>query len=133
MSALIKKEDLIDEIKGIILIASGILLALAIFSYRPDDPSFFTAGDSRTIDNLIGRVGSYTADIFFQIFGAGSYLLPIFIVIPGWRKVTRKENSLSLLFLGEVILLFSVSSLAGLILDGLPTFYGDLILEGWVG
>ena len=46
MSALIKKEDLIDEIKGIILIASGILLSLAIFSYHPDDPSFLTAGDS---------------------------------------------------------------------------------------
>ncbi|HLF86335.1 MAG TPA: DNA translocase FtsK 4TM domain-containing protein [Nitrospiria bacterium] len=133
MSALIKKEDLIDEIKGIILIASGILLSLAIFSYHPDDPSFFTAGDSRTIDNLIGRVGSYTSDIFFQLFGAGSYLLPIFMVIPGWRKVTRKENSLSLLFLGECILLFSVSSLAGLILDGLPTLYGDVILEGREG
>ncbi|MEK7279142.1 MAG: DNA translocase FtsK [Nitrospirota bacterium] len=133
MSALTKKEDLIDEIKGIILIASGILLALAIFSYHPDDPSFFTAGDSRMINNLIGRVGSYTSDIFFQIFGAGSYLLPIFIVIPGWRKVTRKENSLGLLFLGECILLFSVSSLAGLILDGLPTLYGDVILEGREG
>ncbi|MBI5746279.1 MAG: DNA translocase FtsK 4TM domain-containing protein [Nitrospirae bacterium] len=133
MSPLIKKEDLIDEIKGIILIASGILLSLAIFSYRPDDPSFFTAGDSLMINNLIGRVGSYTSDIFFQLFGAGAYLLPIFMVIPGWRKVARKENSLSLLFLGECILLFSVSSLAGLILDGLPTLYGDLILEGREG
>lgn len=133
MSPFKKREELINEIKGIILIALGILLSFAIFSYHPEDPSFFTISDNQTIKNLIGRIGSYTSDILFQLFGAGAYLIPIFIIIPGWRKVAKKENGLKLLFLGETLLLFSVSSLAGLILEGLPTLYGDLILEGSEG
>ena len=35
--------------------------------------------------NFVGRVGAFLAELSFQLFGYGSYLLPAIVVIAGWH------------------------------------------------
>ncbi len=39
----------------------------------------------RRLPTFAGRVGAFLAEISFQIFGYGSYLIPAFIAIAGWH------------------------------------------------
>ncbi len=55
--------------------ALGTLLALA--SYDPFDPSLNAAASLGQPGNLMGRVGSYSADLLFQIFGLTAFLVPV--------------------------------------------------------
>ncbi|HKR01255.1 MAG TPA: DNA translocase FtsK 4TM domain-containing protein, partial [Pyrinomonadaceae bacterium] len=53
-----------NEIIAILLCATGALLALCLFSYRPNDPSWNTAGQGAT-RNLAGPLGANVASALF--------------------------------------------------------------------
>ncbi|MBN2693032.1 DNA translocase FtsK 4TM domain-containing protein [bacterium] len=53
-----------------------IFLTLSIYSHHYTDPSFNRVS-SGTVSNVLGRLGSYSSDIFFQIFGISAYLIPL--------------------------------------------------------
>jgi S-DNA-T family DNA segregation ATPase FtsK/SpoIIIE len=70
------------EILGIILIAGAVLLALSLFSYNSDDPSFNNQlSDPQKATNLVGFVGAHLADIFFQTFGLVAFLWPLIFIL----------------------------------------------------
>jgi S-DNA-T family DNA segregation ATPase FtsK/SpoIIIE len=70
------------EILGVILLAGAVLLALSLFSYNPDDPSFNNQlSDPQKATNLAGFIGAHLADIFFQVFGLVAFLWPLFFVL----------------------------------------------------
>ena len=69
------------EILGIILVAFAALLALSLFSFNPDDPSFnHQPSEPQKASNLAGFVGAHLADLFFQTFGLTSFLWPFFFI-----------------------------------------------------
>src|SRR5207244_11857250 len=62
----------------------GILLALSLVSFNPDDPSFNISHNPQFAakpTNFVGIIGAYAADLFFQTWGYSSFLLPIFLGI----------------------------------------------------
>jgi len=66
--------------QGVLLIGLGAMLAAALISYRPEDPSFNSATDV-TPTNIMGTVGAYLSDMLLQGFGfAAALLVPIFFV-----------------------------------------------------
>ncbi len=70
------------EILGVVLLAGAVLLALSLFSYNPDDPSFNNQlSEPQKATNLAGFVGAHLADIFFQTFGLVAFLWPLFFVL----------------------------------------------------
>jgi DNA segregation ATPase FtsK/SpoIIIE, S-DNA-T family len=72
------KSNVSKELVGISLVAISLFLAMSLFSYSESDPSFTTAAIASTrIHNWCGIIGSYTADLFFNGFGLGSYLIPL--------------------------------------------------------
>ncbi len=77
---------------GIVMAAAlGILLALA--SYTPHDPSLNTAtsgSDAVAFHNLCGAWGAYGADILWQSFGLGAFIVPLVIAAWGWRIASDK-------------------------------------------
>jgi S-DNA-T family DNA segregation ATPase FtsK/SpoIIIE len=78
----------LNELIGFLGVMIAILVALALLSYSPHDPSFnVSAGspDMRTPRNWIGPVGAYSADLFFQGFGYAAFLLPVGIFLLGYR------------------------------------------------
>ncbi|MFH0926560.1 MAG: DNA translocase FtsK [bacterium] len=83
-------KPLSKEVLGFLMIAFAILLLISFISYDQNDTSFNAKGTDQ-IHNYVGKVGSYTADAFIQIFGIPSYLLPIFILIFGWNMFWYRE------------------------------------------
>src|SRR6266851_9241750 len=78
----------LNELIGFLGVTIAILIALALLSYSPHDPSFNVSADSPDIHaarNWIGPVGAYGADLFFQGFGYAAFLLPVGIFLLAYR------------------------------------------------
>jgi S-DNA-T family DNA segregation ATPase FtsK/SpoIIIE len=116
----------LNELIGLLLMTAAILILLSLISYHPTDPSLNWMGSPNLNpkpENYIGIVGSYTADLLFQTFGFASFLLPIVLLIFGWRWFRSTDIETPFLKLcGVCLLVFSVSTLAAI----LP---GDLFLR----
>jgi S-DNA-T family DNA segregation ATPase FtsK/SpoIIIE len=58
----------LNEFVGLLVLTLGILLALSLISFNPDDPSF-NISQNRELSgrptNFVGVVGAYSADAFF--------------------------------------------------------------------
>ncbi len=67
---------------GLLLLALALALSFATFSH--DDPSFFNQ-TSAAPGNVLGLVGSYTAELAHQILGASFWVLPVVFGIYGLR------------------------------------------------
>lgn len=70
------------EIKGLIILAWTLFLALAHFSFIQDVPG----------SNFIGLVGYYVAYASLYTFGLGSYLLIGYLGWIGWRFLTTDQH-----------------------------------------
>src|SRR5580704_16660501 len=78
----------LNELIGFVGMTIAILVALALISYSPHDPSFNVSAESSDLHsarNWIGPVGAYGADLLFQGFGYAALLLPIGIFVVGSR------------------------------------------------
>jgi S-DNA-T family DNA segregation ATPase FtsK/SpoIIIE len=74
----------VNEFVGLILVTIAVLMALSLISFNAADPSLNISSNPAFQNrpaNLIGVVGSYVADFFFQSFGLASFLLPVFLGI----------------------------------------------------
>src|SRR6266850_89491 len=104
----------LGEATGIALISLSFVLALALVSHTPGDPSFFAHGAAGPARNVVGRTGSTLSEAFLQIFGVGSYFL---VVCGGWlggRKLLGRPGP---------GLLGSLVGLGGMLLGLLPLLH----------
>jgi len=79
-----------SEIFAILLLATGLLLALCLISaaFYPNDPSWNSAGQSET-QNWAGAIGANVAATAFQFIGLAAYLLPLLLFAGAWRRFRR--------------------------------------------
>src|ERR1035437_5219082 len=78
----------LNELVGLLLCVSALLLFLALASYSPLDPSLNSASiltKSHAARNWSGIFGAYLSDLILQFWGVGSFLLPIFMGMLGVR------------------------------------------------
>ncbi len=125
----------LNELIGFLCITAAILLGLALISYSPRDPAFnvsaASAGDN-LVRNWIGPVGSYTADLTFQIFGFAAFLLPVAIGVLGYRWLrSRAVDSQWAALVGYGLLLLSLPSLLAMI--HFPDVRGAIPAGGLLG
>ena len=113
------------EILGIILIAGAVLLALSLFSYNPDDPSFNNQlSEPQKGTNLAGFIGAHLADIFFQTFGLVAFLWPLIFVLVALQLFLFPEIHFQAVKMASLVGLFiSASALLSLAV-------GEIILLG---
>ena len=71
------------DIVGIVLLAVGLLLLVALLSHDRSDLSATRVPPSAAPHNIIGPFGAWLAYGAFQVFGASAYLLPVFGLIAG--------------------------------------------------
>jgi S-DNA-T family DNA segregation ATPase FtsK/SpoIIIE len=72
----------LNELIGLLLFLSSILLALSLVSYSPADPSLNTssaAQGGREVANWIGMAGAFFADLLLQTIGIAVFLVPVFL------------------------------------------------------
>ncbi|HEX8161774.1 MAG TPA: DNA translocase FtsK [Pyrinomonadaceae bacterium] len=107
------------EITAIALLAVGVMLALCLFFFHPNDPSLNASGQERT-DNLIGPVGAYVSDLLLQTFGLAAYLLPLLLFAASVRRFQKRPLRAPLgRVLGLALLLLSTAGLLALLISSL--------------
>ncbi|WP_095588737.1 DNA translocase FtsK [Actibacterium ureilyticum] len=77
------------ELIGLGLIAAGILVAMMLGSYTPDDPSWLSATD-QPAQNLLGRFGASIASPLFVIVGWGAWGVAVGFLVWGARFVLHR-------------------------------------------
>src|SRR5271157_2611387 len=126
----------LNELVGLLLCVSALLLFLALASYSPLDPSLNSASiltGSHAARNWIGIFGAYLSDLILQFWGVGSFLLPIFMAMLGARWFrSRAVQSPVAKTLGGIWLLMFVPALFA-ILPGHLRWMGAIPIEGLAG
>jgi S-DNA-T family DNA segregation ATPase FtsK/SpoIIIE len=126
----------LNELAGVLLCASALLLFLALASYSPLDPSLNSASTltkSHAARNWIGIFGAYLSDLVLQGLGVGAFLLPIFMAMLGARWFrSRTVQAPVAKTLGGIWLLMFVPALLA-ILPGHVRWMGAIPIEGLAG
>ncbi len=118
------------ELIGIVILAAGICLALALLTYHPDDSSAFYTSTNSVVANWIGYYGATIAWLFVGFFGVASLLFPSSLLIVGWNRVAAREiEYLQTKAIGFVILVIAAPPLCDLTL-GKVWLRGALIPSG---
>ena len=125
----------LNELIGFLGVTIAILIALALLSYSPHDPSFNVSADSPDIHaarNWIGPVGAYGADLFFQGFGYAAFLLPVGIFLLAYRWFRSEPmDSPAIKLAGYTMLVLMVPTL--LTLWQMPEVRGAIPPGGLLG
>jgi DNA segregation ATPase FtsK/SpoIIIE, S-DNA-T family len=72
------------ELLGLGLVAVGVLAAMAIGSYSPDDPNWLVATDA-PVQNWLGRSGASLTHPLFMIVGWAAWIIPLILITWGVR------------------------------------------------
>jgi S-DNA-T family DNA segregation ATPase FtsK/SpoIIIE len=118
------------ELIGIVILAAGICLSLALLTYHPDDSSAFYTSTNSVVANWIGYYGATIAWLFVGFFGFASLLFPGALLTVGWNRIAAKEiEFLQTKAIGFVILIIAAPPLFDLAL-GKVWLRGALIPSG---
>ncbi len=115
---------------GLILaVLISILLAVALYTFNPADPSWSQTAWGSDIQNSGGIVGAWVADTLFFVFGSLAYPLPVILTIGAWIVLRNRseDESIDLMLwgtrlLGLVILLLTSCGLADINFDDIWYF-----------
>ncbi len=102
----------LNEIKGVLLTAAGLIFLVSLVSFTPFDLSFYTSHPNIPPKNLISTFGAYFAGLFLFLFGWASYLIAGLVLFIGARLFLHQIPDVRLpRILGLGGLLFSSSTL----------------------
>lgn len=110
------KEKRLNEVRGVILVAAGLMVLASIVRFSRLDLPFYTSHPNYPPQNLLGIFGAYLGGAIIFLLGLPtSFLLPILIILLGVKYFRQDVPYLSVpRFLGMFILLVSISSLIGM-------------------
>lgn len=122
------------DVVGIMWIAAGIFISLALATFHASDPSFNSTGSGLVAKNACGFVGSFLADLLFQGFGAGAWLFVYGCARLAARTFLEREGSSALVRTAwGLALLLNVTALASLHLADMKLFNGHVAIGGFFG
>ncbi|WP_273993934.1 DNA translocase FtsK 4TM domain-containing protein [Vibrio parahaemolyticus] len=75
----------------IVGVLSSVLLAVALFTFSPADPSWSQTAWGGEIDNAGGLLGAWLADTLFFTFGSLAYPIPFLLAAAAW-VICRKRG-----------------------------------------
>ena len=95
-----KKRSYSGEITGILLILLAAFILLSLISYNAYDPSWATGSSAKQeIHNYGGRVGASLSEGLFQLFGLGSFVLPIVLFYISIQLFLTREKKRFFVFM----------------------------------
>ncbi|MBR5154161.1 MAG: DNA translocase FtsK 4TM domain-containing protein [Alphaproteobacteria bacterium] len=135
---------LTSSLLGVFLLVFSVSLILSMFGYTPTDESF-NVSNSDSINNFMGRFGSYSADLIVNSFGMAIFvfLIPLFIwgyLLISHHKILEFKIRLLAVILGTITLsgtlytvcpnILEVINLQGKFSHVLPEFLSST-LKSW--
>jgi S-DNA-T family DNA segregation ATPase FtsK/SpoIIIE len=114
------RERRLNEVKGVILFALGLMVLASLLRFDRLDLSIYTSHPNIPPKNLLGIFGAYLGELIVFLFGRPtSFILPILILSLGVKFFRQQTPYLSIpRILGMLILLISISSLIALFATG---------------
>ncbi|HUH65978.1 MAG TPA: DNA translocase FtsK 4TM domain-containing protein [Syntrophales bacterium] len=128
-------ERKVKEIYGAIFLAGAIFFLLCLASYHPLDPSFthFVTNNVKT-HNLIGSVGSHTADSLIRLLGIGALIIPLFLLIVSFRYFMNEPFKMTPVGIGGFAgLMLATSSLFAAAIADIQVYGVKLSAGGLLG
>ncbi|WGY46543.1 MULTISPECIES: DNA translocase FtsK [unclassified Vibrio] len=115
---------------GLILaVLASILLAVALLTFNPADPSWSQTAWGSDIQNAGGIVGAWVADTLFFVFGSLAYPLPVILTATAWILLRNRDADENIDFmlwgtrlLGLVVLMLTSCGLADINFDDIWYF-----------
>lgn len=89
------KKEHINEIKGIIILAFGVILLASLVSFVPEDLPWYTSTPNVPAHNWIRITGATVAGLNFFVFGVSSYFFVVFLFFWSWVKFASRELNFS--------------------------------------
>jgi S-DNA-T family DNA segregation ATPase FtsK/SpoIIIE len=124
-------KDKTSEVIGLLSLALSALLALALATYNSLDSSYNVSTSPERYLNRIGKVGSLTADLLFQYIGFTAFLLPLPLLLIGYKKIRNRPIEFPFVKLfGFFTLIAGLTALLSLL--SLPRFARFEFLPGGV-
>ena len=114
-----------EEIVGVVSVMGSLYLYLSLFTHYINDPVLFfrTTEPPEPLRNLGGIIGAYVSGWLIILFGFTAYLVPVFLIAFGVKRLLGKEGH-KIYLLGGVLFIVSSSILFSLLSN---TFH--IILE----
>ena len=110
------KERRINEVKGVVLVAVGLMVLASLIRFDRLDLVFYTSAPNFPAKNLLGVFGAYLAGLIVLLFGnISSFCIPFLVIMLGIKYFRQDKPYLSIArILGMFVLLVSISSLIGM-------------------
>jgi S-DNA-T family DNA segregation ATPase FtsK/SpoIIIE len=110
------RERRINEVKGVILVAIGLMVLASLIRFDRLDLVFYTSNPNFPPKNLLGVFGAYLGGFIVLLFGnISSFIIPILVIALGIKYFRQDKPYLSIArILGGFVLLISISSLIGM-------------------
>lgn len=127
------RDELAREVAGYIVLVAAVVVAVALVSYHPLDPSWFAAA-SDEVHNLLGRFGAVLAGMLVALFGVLALIVPALLAAVGWQWLKGRQLEWPALQ-GGAWLAF-VAFTGALLVDGIgrtPYRGGELAWGGEIG
>ncbi len=110
------RERRLNEVKGVILVAAGLMVLASLLRFDRLDLVFYTSHPNFPPKNLLGIFGAHLANVIVFLFGGiSSFGIPALVIMLGIKYFRQDKPYLSIpRLLGMFVLLVSISSLIGM-------------------
>jgi len=110
------KERRLNEIKGVILLALGLMVLASLVRFDRLDLSFYTSFPNIPPKNFLGIFGAYLGGVIILLFGRPtSFVIPLLVLLLGVKFFRQQTPYFSIpRLIGIFILLLSLSSFIGM-------------------
>lgn len=120
------------EALGLVILAVGVMFALALASYSPEDPAWIASG-GREIANWAGQIGATISAPLIKIMGLGSWGIPIAFVVWGLRLITHLGAERMLMRLIYAPIFWALCSLYAATLNPISSWAHSFSMGGLFG
>ena len=129
------RDRVVREAAAVALLLGALLVAVALLSHSPLDPSPFHASTLRDApNNLAGWLGATLSAALFSFFGLTAFVLPVAAALIGWRLLRQSPvANPRLAAAGWGLLLLALPGFASLLGTDLPYRDGRISTGGFVG
>ncbi len=80
-----------NEMIGILAWSASLLVFICLLTYDAYDPSSNVTASREVYQNSAGKFGAYVADALFQFFGYAAFLIPLPLLVVGYKKIRSRE------------------------------------------
>ena len=122
------------DLLGLVFLATGLFIGLALFSFNPQDPSLNSIGHGLKVANWCGMVGSFLSDGLLQMWGVSAWLIVPGAIRMSWLAFHGEDLSLkNLKLIWGLLLLLTFSTLSATYFSGVKLYQDQISVGGILG